>query len=89
MAEAKVETSHKASDRAARDDKGDHKAVVISLGKKRRKNVKRLIRGRGKLLGEVLDAVDDLRQAGTISGEAPPVVVVVERKRGKVKSWFR
>jgi hypothetical protein len=89
VAEVKIETSRKGPDQGTGDDKGDQHAVVINLGKQRRKSVKRLVRGKGKLLGEVLDAVDELRQAGTISADAPPVVVVVERKRAKLKSWFR
>lgn len=55
--------------------------IVVDLGKKRRKAVKQLRRGNGKLMDEVNSTLQELRTAGTIAASAQPVIVVVERKR--------
>jgi hypothetical protein len=60
--------------------------VVLDLGKQRRKRVKELRRGEGKLMADIIDALDELRTAGTLSANAQPVVVVVQQKRRKMKS---
>jgi len=54
--------------------------VILDLGRRKRKQVKDLTNGSGKLLDEVLDAVDELRAAGTIAQDAHPVIVVVREK---------
>ena len=55
--------------------------VIIDLGKKRRKLVKKLRKGSGKLMDEVQGTLQELRNAGTISASAQPVVVVVRERR--------
>ena len=60
--------------------------VIVDLGKKRRKAVKRLRRGTGKLLDQVKQGVDELRTAGTISAGAQTVIVVVREKQQQ--RWF-
>lgn len=55
--------------------------VVVDLGAKGRKQIKRLREGRGKLLDEVNTVVSELRSAGTITASAQPVVVVVRARR--------
>jgi hypothetical protein len=55
-------------------------AVVIDLGKKKRKKVRQLRKGKGPLLGEVDEAIAELRADGTISEGAVPVIVVVRQK---------
>jgi Family of unknown function (DUF6200) len=61
--------------------------VVVDLGKKRRKLVRQLLDGQGKLLDEVNGAIEELRAAGTISASAQPVIVVVRPKR-KNRNWM-
>jgi len=60
--------------------------VVLDLGKHRRKRVKQLRRGEGKLMTDILDALDELKLAGTLNASAQPVVIVVQEKRRKMKS---
>jgi hypothetical protein len=60
--------------------------VVLDLGKRRRKQVKQLRRGEGKLLDDINGAVEELRTAGTLSAVGQPVIVVVREKRRKTKS---
>jgi hypothetical protein len=57
-----------------------HPPVVLDLGKRRRKQIRQLRRGRGKLLDDVNGAVEELRTAGTVSGDAQPVIVVVRQR---------
>ena len=62
-------------------------AIIIDLGKKKRKDVKRLRKGTGKLLDQVKCCVEELRDAGAIEGPAQPVIVVVREKSARTR-WF-
>ena len=55
--------------------------IIVDIGKKRRKQIKQLRQGRGKLIDEINDLLEELRTAGSISASAQPVVVVVQEKR--------
>lgn len=62
--------------------------IIVDLGKKRRKTVRSLKRGGGKLLTEVNQAVDEIRtQLGSESEgkELVPVVLIYQRKQKKRK----
>ena len=59
--------------------------VVIDLGKKKRKRVKRLRRGKGQLMVDIMDSIEELRENGEISKDAQPVIVVVQQKKKKRK----
>lgn len=67
---------------------GNTAPVVLDLGKRRRKQVRQLRRGEGKLLDDINGAVEELRTAGTLSATAQPVIVVVREKRRKAKNLF-
>jgi hypothetical protein len=60
--------------------------LIVDLGKKRRRDVKRLRNGKGKLFDRVTTTLQELKTAGTISGSAEPVVVIVREKPRKRKS---
>jgi hypothetical protein len=55
--------------------------IFIDLGKKKKKAVKQLRNGKGKLVDQIQSTLADLRNAGTISMTAQPVIVVVREKR--------
>jgi hypothetical protein len=59
--------------------------IVLDLGKQRRKRIKQLRRGAGKLMDEVNASIVELRVAGAIGPTAQPVVVVVREKRRKTR----
>lgn len=61
--------------------------VVVDMGKKPRKQIRQLREGRGKLLLEVNDILDELRTAGSISSLAQPVVIVVRQRPKKTALW--
>ncbi len=67
--------------------KADAKApVIIDLGKHRRKRIKDLRRGKGRLADEVSGCVEELKAAGTLASSAQTVVVVVREKRRRISS---
>jgi hypothetical protein len=54
--------------------------IVLDLGKQRRKRVKQLRRGEGRLMDEINASIEELRTAGAIGADAQPVVVIVRQK---------
>ncbi len=70
-------------------DKPDRTApVVLDLGKQRRKRIKQLRKGEGRLLDDINGAIEELRTVGTIGALSQPVVIVVREKARKTKSIF-
>lgn len=69
------------------EESTSHPTVVLDIGKRKPKQVKRLRQGRGRLLARVEAEVDALREAGEIAGPTQTVIVVVERKRRR--NWLR
>jgi hypothetical protein len=55
--------------------------IIIDLGKKARKKVKRLRKGRGSLMGKVEETIEALKAQGQIDPKSQPVVVVVRERR--------
>lgn len=55
--------------------------ILIDLGKKKRKAVKKLRKGRGRLMDDIGEVVAGLKSEGTIADTAQVVVVVVREKR--------
>ncbi len=55
--------------------------IILDLGKKRRKQIKLLKKGTGKLMAEVQDCIQELKQAGRVSEQARPVIVLVRERR--------
>ena len=55
--------------------------ILLDLGKQRRKRIKQLRRGAGKLMDEINASIEELRTAGTIGPTTQPVVVLVRQKR--------
>ena len=52
--------------------------VVVELARRRNpEQIRRLRKGRGKLVHDIEDAVEELVQSGTIKADAQPVVIVV------------
>ena len=62
--------------------------IIVDLGKKRRKSVKRLRRGTGKLMDEVNATLQELKNAGTIGAAAQPVIVVVRERQRSARNIF-
>ena len=60
--------------------------VVVDLGKRGKRAVKRLRNGEGKLFTEVTDLVDQLCRDGSVRTDAQLVVVVVRQRRSRSDS---
>jgi hypothetical protein len=58
----------------------DSDVVVVDLGTKKRKQVKQLRRGKGKLMDRVKQVLEELRASGTLTGSAQPIVIVVKEE---------
>lgn len=57
--------------------------VILDLGQRSKKQVKRLRHGEGKLMDRISIVMEELKKNGTISPTAQPVVLVVREKREK------
>jgi hypothetical protein len=84
-AERKDEKREERKDEKREERKKDREAarkaemVVIDLGKGSQKDVRQLRKGRGPLMEDLEDAIDQLRDAGAVGGATQPIVVIVER----------
>lgn len=61
--------------------------LVIDIGKKqKKKDIKRLRKGTGKLTDKLKEVVEQLREENAISADAQPVVIIVREKakRGRL-----
>ena len=65
---------------AANETRSETSTVVLDLGKQKPKRVKKLRKGKGRLMDDVHAAIEELQEAGVIGADAQPVVVIVERK---------
>lgn len=57
------------------------RTVVVDLGKKKRKDVKKLRKGEGRLMERIGELVEQMKAEGQLTAGAETVVVVVERKK--------
>ena len=62
--------------------------IVIDLGSRSRKQVKKLRRGQGKLMDRLAMVVEELKHSGTVAAGAQPIVIVVKEKRKDVFGLF-
>ena len=63
--------------------KSDAKArdmIIVDLGRKRARQIKRLRKGKGKLLDTVHQVIEELKASNSISGTAQPIVVIVKEQ---------
>ena len=57
--------------------------IIIDLGKKSRKQIRRAREGTGKLMDEINGTLSELRAQGTIKADAQPVLIIVRQKPRK------
>ncbi|MCK6685992.1 MAG: hypothetical protein L6R30_26650 [Thermoanaerobaculia bacterium] len=60
------------------------KVVVVDLGKRKRRDVKQLRKGNGKLMDRINELVEQLRSEGAVDPTSRTLVVVVEKKTRKL-----
>ena len=54
--------------------------IIVDLGSKRRKQIRQLRKGKGKLMDKVNECLTELKSGGSITGTVQPVVIVVKEK---------
>jgi hypothetical protein len=59
----------------------EDKMIVLDLGKKSRKKIKRLRQGRGALMDRVQETIGQLREENELSDSSDIVVVIVKENR--------
>jgi hypothetical protein len=60
--------------------------IVIDLGKQKRKRIRRLRKGRGRLMARIIDTHAQLKATGVCEESAQPIVIVVRQK--KKRGWW-
>jgi len=55
--------------------------VIIDFGKRKKKDIKQLRNGTGKLVDEIKDGIGELVTNGSGSSGAQPIILVVSEKR--------
>ncbi|MBL8827464.1 MAG: hypothetical protein JNM18_10850 [Planctomycetaceae bacterium] len=83
--EKHVKTEHVKTEKVEKTEKADkHQepahAVVIDLGTRAGKQVDRLRKGRGKLMDEVQECIDELAANGQVAANAQPIIVIVNER---------
>ncbi len=63
--------------------KANGSMVVLDLGKKRKKAIRQLRKGKGKLLKRLHASLEDLRTESAIAPDSQVVVVVVRQRKKK------
>ena len=61
-------------------DSNESNLVIVDMGKQDRKRIKRLRKGRGKLMGKIENIVSDLAEDEIVPEDAAVVVVIVKEK---------
>jgi hypothetical protein len=54
--------------------------LVVDLGSKKKKQIKQLRKGKGKLMEKVNQCLNELKASGSITGTAQPVIIIVKEK---------
>jgi hypothetical protein len=64
--------------------------VIIDLGKKNRKQVRRLRKGKpGRLMRRIEETIEQLRTSGEFGGDIRPVIIVVRQKSRRSRKGRR
>ncbi|MCP4397938.1 MAG: hypothetical protein GY801_11660 [bacterium] len=74
---------------AAKTENSDegYAPIIVDLGKQKRKQVKKLRKGKpGKLMDDVHDCLEELKANDVIGESAQPVIIVV-REKPKQPQW--
>ena len=62
--------------------------MIIDMGKRSRKAVRALRKGKGVLLHKIDDHLQRLSEIGEISADHQPVVIIVRPKSKRKMRWF-
>jgi hypothetical protein len=66
------------------DETPEGKIIILDFGNQSRKKIRRLRRGKGPLMDDVKEAIQEVEQSGAIPAGSPVVVAVVKQRRRKM-----
>jgi hypothetical protein len=61
--------------------------LVIHFGKQRKRRIKQLTKGEGRLFEELTQSIKELQASGTVAPNVQPIIVVVKEKRKRTGLW--
>lgn len=62
--------------------------IVVNLGKAKRKQIKRMKKGKGRLMEEIQLTLEEFKRDQAADGrDVVPIVFVVREKREKARGW--
>src|SRR5262249_40442307 len=70
------------------DNRAAAAPLVVDLGRKKDKQIKKLRKGDGRLMDDVFELLERLRTGGQLGASAPPVVLVVKQKPRRPRGPF-
>ena len=59
--------------------------IVLDMGKQGRGKIKKLRKGRGKLLNDIQTAIGHLQSSGEVEATAQPIIIVLRERPKKAK----
>lgn len=65
--------------------------IIVSLGKKKQKAIKRLKRGKGGAMDEVMDVIEQVQDNLGAEAEGKilvPVVIIYRKKQRRFRGWW-
>lgn len=65
----------------------DSDYLILDLGKQKKRRIKKMRKGQGVLMGEVQDALSNLRANGALDANARPAIIIVREKSKKKKKF--
>lgn len=75
-----MSTESKKADSASPSSAADG-PIVVDLGRRGRKAIKKLRKGDGKLMDEAEACVQELKDSGAVPASAVPIIIIVREKR--------
>lgn len=67
---------------AKREAAADNSPIIVDMGEKKRKDIRRLRKGKdGKLMHRLEETIEHLKESGAIRSTVQPIVIVVQERR--------
>jgi hypothetical protein len=81
MAQAPTAAEQREQREQREHDKARPQLVLVDLGRRQSpKQIRRLRKGRGKLVSRIDEIVEELTESGTVKANAQPVVIIVRER---------
>lgn len=59
--------------------------IIVDAGRRSRKSIRRLKEGRGRLMEEVVDVIEDVRSTRGAGKEIVPIVIIYRERRRRAR----